>query len=477
MRKFPAIFITLLLLAVLTGAAHAVSTVVDVQDASGQYHTREVPAVSIVLDGQLLESDIPAFIMDSRTLVPVRIISEHMGASVTWKADTRQVLIENSSTSITLTIGSPLAVVNGQTVELYDGVPATMAAVGSLTRTMVPLRFLSEQMGATVEFDGETSTVIITSPAEETYGLTAPLLEDGVLTVAADPEAEVRIFTLTGRVVADFPGGVLSDSSFGKVTVDGTAIAAVRYNQYDQGYDVSRVARVVFDLQDGYSVDDLLIDFEGGLLTVLQPEGPETPEEPETPKEPEVPEEPLAPLIVLDAGHGGSDTGAPYFGYDEKDLVLPMTLAVGEILEEAGYRVEYTRSDDTYVSLAARAEQANTQQADIFVSIHANAFPQKPELNGLETYYLVGGDRSKVLAESIHEAVLASTGANDREIRTASYYVLKYTDMPAVLVETGYMSNEEECSKLADPAYQALVAQGIANGIMAYLGPAAAEQP
>lgn len=464
MKRLATLFFgTLILTLLLAVTAMAANTTLQVQNAAGQYETRSVRTVSIVLDGQTLASDIPAFIVDNRTLVPVRIVSENLGAQVTWKQDTRQVQIETGGTSITLTIGSAQALVNGEAVALYDGVPATMAAMGSLTRTMVPLRFVSEQLGAQVEFDNDTSTVRITTAEEETYNLTAPVVQsDGVITVAADPAAQPSIFTLEGRVVIDFPSGVLSDSSFGKVPVEGTAVSAVRYNQYDNGYDVSRVARVVLDLQPGASIDDLTITTDSGLVTVIQPDQAVTP-----PAE----EEPDAPLVVLDAGHGGKDTGAPYFGYDEKDLVLNITLAVGSILEQQGYRVEYTRSDDTYVSLAARAEQANTQGADIFVSVHANAFPQNPAVNGLETYYLSGGGRAEMLAECIHDAVLSATGANDRETRTANFYVLKYTDMPAVLVETGYMTNEEECQKLASPAYQQKVAQGIANGIIDYLGP------
>ena len=464
MKRLATLFLgTLLLTLLLAVSAAAANTTLRIQNADGQYETRTVRTVSIVLDGQTLESDIPAFIVDNRTLVPVRIVSENLGAQVTWKQDTRQVQIETGGTSITLTIGSSQALVSGEAVELYDGVPATMAAVGSLTRTMVPLRFVSEQLGAQVDFDNDTSTVHITTAQEETYALTAPVLgSDGTITVTASPEAEPSIFTLEGRVVIDFPSGVLSDSSFGKVQVDGTAVSAVRYNQYDNGYDVSRVARVVLDLQPGAAIGDLTITTNGGVVTVTQPDQPVAPPVEETPD---------APLVVLDAGHGGKDTGAPYYGHNEKDLVLNMTLAVGAILEEQGYRVEYTRSDDTYVSLAARAEQANTQGADIFVSVHANAFPQNPDVNGLETYYLTGGGQAEILAECIHEAVLATTGANDRETRTANFYVLKYTDMPAVLVETGYMTNEAECEKLASPEYQQRVAQGIANGIMDYLGP------
>ena len=149
--------------------------------------------------------------------------------------------------------------------------------------------------------------------------------------------------------------------------------------------------------------------------------------------------------------------------------MLPITLWAGALLEEAGVRVEYTRSDDSSVSLAARAEQANTQGADLFVSVHANAFPQNPDVNGLETYYLIGGERAKDLAGFIHAAVLSAAGINDRGTRTANFYVLRNTDMPAVLVETGYMTNEAECQNLASEAYQQLLAQGIADGVLAYL--------
>ena len=470
MKKIAAAFITILLLTLLAATASAASSVVALQGSGGQYADRAVTTVAVTLDGVPLETgDVPAFLVDGRTLVPVRLVSEGLGAEVTWLQDTQQVRIETGQTSITLTIGSAEAVVNGETVPLYDGVPAMKAAVDGATRTVVPLRFVSEQLGAEAAFDAETYTVALTSPAEETYGLTAPTYEAGVITVTADPAAQPSVFTLDDpdRVVIDFPGGVLEGSGFGTVAADGTAVAAVRYNQYDHGYGVSRVARVVLDLQPGASLEDLTVDFTGGVLTITEPETAAAPPEEETP------EAEAAPLVVLDAGHGGDDVGAPSFGYYEKDLVLPITLAVGERLEAMGYRVSYTRSDDTTVSLAARAEQANTQGADIFVSIHANAFPQNPDVNGLETYHLPGGQGAKVLAECIHEAVLAATGANDREVRTANFYVLRYTDMPAVLVETGYLTNEDECARIADPEYQQLLADGIAAGIAAYLGPVA----
>ncbi len=474
MRKLRTLLFTFLLLFLLAGTAEAASyQAVRIQDVSGQFQTRTARTVSLTLDGVPLETDVPAFIQGGRTLVPVRVISEGLKAAVTWKQDTRQVQIENADISITLTIGSAEAVVNGQAVPLYDGVPATLAAVeGVASRTMVPVRFVSEQLGAIVDFDNETSTVLITSAQEQTYELTAPQLADGVISVTCGEEAAPNIFTLPGRVVIDFPSGILADSPRGRVEVGGTAVSAVRYNQFDEGYDVAHVARVVLDLREGFSVDDLTIDLTEGVLTVLQPEfDPEETPGPEPEIEPEVPDG--APLIVLDAGHGGTDIGAPYFGWNEKDLTLPITLEAGTLLENAGYRVEYTRREDATVSLAARTEQAYTQAADLFVSLHANAYPQNPLIEGLETYYLVGGERAKILAEYIHSEVLAATGAADRETRTANFYVLRNTTMPAVLVETGYMTNEAECGRLVTPEYQSQLAQGIAAGIIRYLESAA----
>lgn len=171
----------------------------------------------------------------------------------------------------------------------------------------------------------------------------------------------------------------------------------------------------------------------------------------------------------MDAGHGGKDPGAMYDGYNEKDFVLPMALEVGQRLEAAGCRVIYSRDDDTYITLSDRADLANELGADIFISIHANAMPQKPDINGLETYCYKLGGQAEVLANYVHDAILESASPGDRGVRTANYYVLRETDMPAILVETGYMSNADECQMLADATYQKALARGIANGAIDYL--------
>lgn len=490
MKKIRTLLISLLVLTALAGMAGAASLTVQVRNPKeGRYTERTVTAVSLVCDGKALTADIPAILLDGRTMVPVRVVSEQLGATVTWKQESQQVVIESASTAITLTIGSANATVNGKTVKLYDGVPATLVMLGGKTSTMVPLRFVSDQLGAEISWDGESYTAFISTVTGNNYDVTLPTDENGVITVYGAQEP--RIFELPGRVVADFKGGVLKGSSFGTVQVGSDTVKTVRYNQYDTGYEgYSRVARLVFDLRDGLTLADLDVRWTDGVLTVTtteqippveKPQEPTpTPEPKPDPKpeptpepvpEPELPDPYLPPLVVLDAGHGGTDHGAIYHNINEKDIDLSITLQVGKLLESAGYRVHYTRSDDTYVTLADRAEQANLLEADLCVCIHANAFPQKPEINGLETYYLAGNEQSKALAASIQMQVLAATHCTDRNIRTANYYVLKNTTMPGVLVETGYLTNTAEAAKLNTAEYQAKIASGIAAGVQAYLGP------
>ncbi|UQT47272.1 copper amine oxidase N-terminal domain-containing protein [Flavonifractor plautii] len=102
---------------------------------------------------------------NGRTLVPVRLIAERLGASVTWVPETRQVILLREESTIVLTLGSATALVNGQAMELPGGVPAGVVKWEGRESTMVPLRFVSEQLGATVDWDNDTFTAILTSPA------------------------------------------------------------------------------------------------------------------------------------------------------------------------------------------------------------------------------------------------------------------------------------------------------------------------
>ena len=182
-------------------------------------------------------------------------------------------------------------------------------------------------------------------------------------------------------------------------------------------------------------------------------------------------------VVVIDAGHGGKFPGANYAGIREKDLTLKVALKLGKLIEEGmpGVKVVYTRKTDTELGetlladLQKRADIANAVEADIFVSIHSNAAENRPEFQGIYTYYHPSSARGARLAQAIQTPLCQLTGGIDRGIKDADFVVLRETEMCAVLVEMGFMTNSEELGKLITGSYQDKLAAGIAEGIVSYL--------
>ena len=174
------------------------------------------------------------------------------------------------------------------------------------------------------------------------------------------------------------------------------------------------------------------------------------------------------PLVVIDPGHGGQDPGTIGIGgMQEKNVILPISLDVVEELKKQGIDVRLTRDRDYFVGLEGRTDLANDINADLFVSIHANAINlSRPDVNGLETYYYKNGRR---LAEIIHWNILNSVNISDRKIRKARFYVLRHSAMPAVLVEVGFLTGAEDSTRLKNPDHRRQLAIAIARGIVQYI--------
>lgn len=167
MRRVCTLFLILVLLLCFVSSAAAspengMTLGLD-SDGTGQYQDAAVTQVQVTLDGALLECDVPAFIRDGRTMVPVRAVAEKLGAEVKWFAETSEVAIILNGRTVRLKIGSAQALVNGEQVTLYSGVPAMIANYNGIERTMVPLRFVSEQLGVWVNWNQESGTAEITT--------------------------------------------------------------------------------------------------------------------------------------------------------------------------------------------------------------------------------------------------------------------------------------------------------------------------
>lgn len=177
--------------------------------------------------------------------------------------------------------------------------------------------------------------------------------------------------------------------------------------------------------------------------------------------------------VVIDPGHGGEDEGCSEGGVLEKDVNLEIAKAVRDKLCEMGYQVVMTREGDQPYTTEERVQKANAAEADLYVSIHQNACETSGP-NGVEAWYCEdqNGAESERLARLMEKYVVQFTGAEEREIsETDSLYVLRETNMPSCLVETGFLTNAAERRKLTDPEYQDAVAEGIANGVDLYFFP------
>lgn len=223
--------------------------------------------------------------------------------------------------------------------------------------------------------------------------------------------------------------------------------------------------------------------------------------------------------IVIDAGHGGHDTGT--IGVDgilEKDVVLDVALRVGKLLHDRlGSEIIYTRSDDTFIPLETRTAIANKAQADLFLSIHANSSPDS-SARGVETYYLnftsspdaleTAARENAVSDQSIHqlsdlvkkialkekidesrefagdvEASLygglqkGNTGLKDRGVKKAPFVVLIGANMPSILAEISFVTNEKDARQLQEPEYRERVAESLYKGVAKYAGGLSGTRP
>ncbi|MBS4169710.1 N-acetylmuramoyl-L-alanine amidase [Neochlamydia sp. AcF95] len=192
-----------------------------------------------------------------------------------------------------------------------------------------------------------------------------------------------------------------------------------------------------------------------------------------------------AAMIVIDAGHGGDDFGTRSLSqpkYHEKFLNLTTSLALNEFLQKMGYQTRLTRSNDEFISLQKRANFANDQDADLFVSVHYNSAPAK-QADGIEIFYYKSdinkkrSTQSSQLASSILTQVIQATKAKSRGVKEGNFAVIRETKMPAVLIEGGFLTNEKEMNKIKEPAYIKKIAWGIAKGVEAYLNERAVSLP
>lgn len=331
-----------------------------------------------------------------------------------------------------------------------------------------------------------------------------------------------------GRIVIDLHNARLS-SSIRDITIGDGLLKGVRAGLYKPGvvrvvldtdnirdykiFPLSDPARLIIDVQGERRTE--ISQLESSLTHRVQempsipPPAPKADRPPKTAKKPSA----ISKIrrIVVDPGHGGHDPGAVgHSGLQEKDVVLSIGLKLREKLkEELGLDVVMTRSTDVFIPLEERTAIANKVNADLFVSIHANAAPNR-NAAGIETYYLNLAKTEKVaqlaakengttlekvstlqailfdlmanyklndsahLAEEIQKAIYKTAkpkypDTKNLGVKQGPFYVLVGASMPSILTEVGFLSNSVEEARLKDPSFRDLTADGILDGIRAYI--------
>jgi N-acetylmuramoyl-L-alanine amidase len=259
----------------------------------------------------------------------------------------------------------------------------------------------------------------------------------------------VRKLTFPDRLAIDLPNGVFIPRRE-DLEVDSDAIRNIVVAQVQAQPNLTRVL-VYLRRQTTFTT----VSTDGGrVLTLTLAFG-------------DRPRAARAPAVIIDPGHGGSDSGAVGpTGLREADVALGIGRMVQQALERQGVRVVLTRNDDSTLGLEERPDIARREGGIIFVSIHANASASAAK-KGTEVYYW--SHESAALAAALQREVVRDLGEPDRGIRTAGFYVLVKSPMPAVLIETAFISNPDEERFLRDPAVQQRIADAIARGIIRFL--------
>ncbi|MFC4557706.1 N-acetylmuramoyl-L-alanine amidase [Virgibacillus kekensis] len=169
--------------------------------------------------------------------------------------------------------------------------------------------------------------------------------------------------------------------------------------------------------------------------------------------------------IVIDAGHGGNDSGAVAEGVNEKSLTLSTALLAAEELQRQGATVTLTRTNDRFLSLEERVTISHSKSADIFISFHYNAY-RDPSVGGINTFYY--GNEELQLATIVQDSLISHVKLDNRGAKTGNFHVIRENNDLALLVELGFMTNPEELDTIKTDKYQEEVAAAIADGLIDY---------
>ncbi|VYU13689.1 N-acetylmuramoyl-L-alanine amidase [Peptoniphilus gorbachii] len=441
--------ISILLISMLITPVFAANTF-NVSIGNKDYKVKEA---GVLINEDSLKTDFSPYIKEGRTFVPIREITEKLGADVKWNGKDKSIKITLNGDVINMQIDNSMVTVNDKKIEL-DHAQAPQLALYSRprkeTKTMVPLRFISETFGYNVDWNNdkvraEISTVKSNSIVEDDKNK----IENNKNSLDNKNFKNKNNKKKTQKSKnSKVNSKSIFDDNFFQSNVEKKETKNIK-NQINKGNEDKIFEEADLDIKEKKNrVIKDKIEINGKLN------------------------------IVIDPGHGGKDSGAiAVDGYTyEKDLNLLVAENLMEKLNEnSEINARITRTRDEYIKLLDRASVSNDNNADLFLSIHFNS-SDNSSAKGIEVLYAseknvkIKDTVQKHFASCLQKALIRETGAVDRGIKnTPAIIVLNKTKNVSALVELGFLSNESDLENIKDPDYIDKLARGIYNGIEDYM--------
>lgn len=409
-----------------------------------------VKTAKVEVDGENYSKEFLPFTKDGRTFVAIREISEGLGAKCEWDGEKKSVLIKMDDKEIKMKIDSTVVYINDERKKVDKSSQPKLVLYKNPrqeTKTMVPLRFISETFDYDVSWDKDTNMVKISTRKAE-----------GIRDDSTDENTK-------NSKEAKKSESSKNNGSKKSVKKDYTTNSIVK-NVFQSAEEVretksfeSRISKE--GKEEAYKAVGLNID--------------DFKEEERVIKKKIVADGKIK--IVIDPGHGGKDQGATACDNEtyEKDYVLEVATKLYDKMQNTPYEILITRSRDEFIKLQDRASLSNENNAHLFLSIHFNSAPNK-DANGIEVLYAseknvkIKTVEQKYFAKEILDALIEETGAVNRGIKNRpNLIVLNKTKNVSALAELGFISNEEELEKIKSDEYIDKLVEGLYKGINSYI--------
>ena len=453
----------------------------------GKIHSYTNEPIILYIDNQQVVTTVmPPIQFNGAVVVPAREVFSNTGATVEWRPTEQSVYVHNETSLIVLKINSHEAWVQGETK--YLDMPAKLIN----DKVMIPIRFISEALGYQVDwFQSERTIHIRTAQKQvgEEIDSEKPLEENDKdiqpiePPIKEDEKPQLEVPLVDSWLQSEYIQYSSQEEAIILNNIKGLESSVItveenahnnritihlkdQYSDYLQSGIWEKTTGIIQKVEINHEPLESQIILTTSTVQALTVENKNNQIVMKVVK----PSAKYEKIVVIDAGHGAHDSGTTYQGIKEKDLNLSISQAVvRELGRDSSIKVYATREDDTFLQLMERSNFSNQIEPDLFISIHINSVDGNTAASGTEIYYTEKSDtKNKTFATIVQNALVNEFGTRNRGVKANTFVVTKYTQAPAILIEIGFLTNEEDRNMMTASDFTKRYAQTLYECIQEY---------